>query len=79
MGIRIPGSIKGDAVYDTAKRLMRDAAGRRLWTQSSGNWAWWNYIQRLEAGEADLDDYAVRQVEGLVGAWKGLDSEISGR
>jgi hypothetical protein len=77
-GIKIPGKAKGDAVYDTAKHLLRDAAGKRLWTESTGGWAWWNYI-RLEVGEADLDDYAVRHVEGRVDAWKALDLEISGR
>src|ERR1700742_4046480 len=75
MGIRIPGRTKGDAVYDTAKRILRDAAGRRLWTQSSGNWVWYSYIP-LEASETDLDDYAVRHVEGLVDAWKGLASTM---
>jgi hypothetical protein len=78
-GIKAPGSGKGDTAYDTAKSLLREAAARRLWTESSASgWVWWNYI-RLEAGEADLDDYAVRHVEGLVNAWKALDSEFSGR
>jgi len=77
-GIKIPGTAKGDATYDTAKRLLRDAAGKRLWTESTGGWVWWNYI-RLEAGEVALDAYAVRHVEGLVDAWRSLDSEISRR
>ena len=70
-GIKIPGATNCDAVYDTAKRLLRDAAGRRLWTQSSGSWVWYSYIP-LEASETDLDAYAVRHVEGLVDAWKAL-------
>lgn len=78
MGIKIPGVTKGDAVYDTAKRLLRDAASRRLWTLSSGSWVWYSYIS-LEASETDLDAYAVCHVESLVDAWKALDSEISGR
>jgi len=77
-GVKIPGATKGDAVYDTAKRLLRDAAGQRLWTQSSGNWAWYRYLP-FEANETDLDAYAVGHVEGLVEAWKSLDSEINGR
>jgi hypothetical protein len=70
-GIKIPGATKGDAVYDTAKRQLRDAADRRLWTQSSGSWVWYSYMP-LEASETDLDAYAVRHVEGLVDAWKAL-------
>ena len=77
-GIKAPGSGKGDAVYDTAKRLLREAAAKRLWTKSSGSgWVWWNYIP-LEASETDLDAYAVRHVEELVEAWKVLQLEVSG-
>jgi hypothetical protein len=77
MGIKIPGATRGEAVYDTAKRLLRDAAGKRLWTESTGGWVWWNYIP-LEADQTDLDGYAVRQVEELAEAWKALQAEISG-
>jgi hypothetical protein len=78
-GIKAPGAGKGDAAYDTAKNRLREAAARRLWTQSSASgWVWWNYL-RLEASETDLDAFAVRHVEGLVDAWKALDSEIHGR
>ena len=77
-GIKTPGAIKGDAVYDTAKRLLRDVAGQRLWTQSSGNWVWYKYLP-FEANETDLDANAVGHVEGLVDAWKALDSELNGR
>jgi hypothetical protein len=74
-GIKAPGAGKGDAAYDTAKSLLREAAARRLWTETSASgWVWWNYIP-LEASATDLDAYAVRHVEGLVDAWK----EISGR
>ena len=58
LGVKIPGATKGDAVYDTAKRLLRDSASRRLWTQSSGSWVWYSYIP-LAASETDLDAYAV--------------------
>ena len=75
MGIKAPGSGKGDAAYDTAKSRLREAAARHLWTKSSASgWVWWNYLP-LEASETDLDAYAVRHVEGLVDAWKALDSE----
>jgi hypothetical protein len=78
-GIRTPDAGKGDAAYDTAKSLLRGAAASRRWTQSSASgWVWWNYLP-LEAGATDLDAYAMRHVEGLVDAWKALDSEISGR
>ena len=80
-GIKAPGAGKGDAAYDTAKSLLREAAARRLWTKSStsaSGWVWWTYLP-LEASETDLDAYAVRHVEGLVDAWKALDSEIHGR
>ena len=80
MGIKAPGAGKGDAAYDTAKSLLREAAARRLWTVSSASgWVWYNYLLPLEASETDLDAYAVRHVEGLVDAWKALDSEIHGR
>jgi hypothetical protein len=73
-GIKAPGAGKGDAAYDTAKSLLREAAARRLWTESSASgWVWWTYLP-LEASETDLDAYAVRHVEGLVDAWKALDS-----
>ena len=79
MGVKAPGAGKGDAAYDSAKSLLREAAARRLWTESSASgWVWWNYLP-LGASETDLDAYAVRHVEGLVDAWKVLDSEISGR
>jgi hypothetical protein len=80
-GIKAPGAGKGDAAYDTAKSLLQEAAARRLWTESSvsgGGWVWYKYLP-LEAGETDLDAYAVRHVEGLVDAWKTLDSQIHGR
>ena len=80
-GIKTPGAGKGDAAYDTAKALLREAAARRRWTLTStsgSGWVWYNYLP-LEAGATDLDAYAVRHVEGLVDAWKALDSEISGR
>ena len=78
-GIKAPGAGKGDTAYDTAKSLLREAAARCQWTLSSASgWVWWNYLP-LEASETDLDAYAVRHVEGLVDAWKVLDSEISGR
>jgi hypothetical protein len=78
-GIRAPGSGKGDAAYDTAKSLLRQAAASRQWTMSSASgWVWWNYLP-LGANETDLDAYAVRHIEGLVDAWKALDSEIHGR
>jgi hypothetical protein len=78
-GIKAPGAGKGDAAYDTAKSLLREAAARRLWTKSSARgWVWWNYLP-LEDSETDLDAYAVRHVEGLVDAWKALDSEFSVR
>jgi hypothetical protein len=78
-GIKAPGVGKGDPAYDTAKSLLREAAARRLWTKfSASGWVWWNYLP-LEDSETDLDAYAVRHVEGLVDAWKALDSEISGR
>jgi hypothetical protein len=78
-GIKAPGAGKGDAAYDTAKSLLREATARRLWTQSSASgWVWWTYLP-LGASETDLDAYAVRHVEGLVDAWKALDSEIHGR
>ena len=71
-GIKAPGAGKGDAAYDTAKSLLREAAARRQWTLSSASgWVWWNYLP-LETSETDLDAYAVRHVEGLVGAWKAL-------
>ena len=73
-GIRAPGAGRGDAAYDTAKSRLREAAAGRLWTKSSASgWVWWNYLP-LEASETDLDAYAVRHVEGLVDAWKALDS-----
>ena len=79
MGIKAPGAGKGDAAYDTAKSLLREAAARHLWTESSASgWIWWNYLP-LEAGETDLDAYAVHHVEGLVDAWKALGSEIRER
>jgi hypothetical protein len=72
-GIKTPGAGKGDAAYDTAKTLLREAAAKRLWTESSASgWVWWNYLP-LEVGATDLDAYAVRHVEGLVDAWKALD------
>jgi hypothetical protein len=77
-GIKAPGAGKGDAAYDTAKSLLQEAAARRLWTKSSASgWVWWNYLP-LEDAETDLDAYAVRHVEGLVDAWRALDSEING-
>jgi hypothetical protein len=78
-GIKAPGAGKEDVAYDTAKSLLREAAARRLWTLSSASgWVWWKYLP-LEASETDLDAYAVRHVEGLVDAWKALNSEIHGR
>jgi hypothetical protein len=78
-GIKAPGAGKGDAAYDTAKSRLRGAAATLMWTQSSASgWVWWNYLP-LGASETDLDAYAVRHVEGLVDAWKALDSEIHGR
>lgn len=77
-GIKAPGAGRGDAAYDTAKSLLREAAAKLLLTESSGSWVWWKYIP-LEAGETDLDAYAVRHVEALVDAWRALDSEISER
>jgi hypothetical protein len=60
-----------DAAYDTAKSLPREAAARRLWTESSvSGWGWWKYLP-LEASETDLDAYAVRHVDGLVGRVEG--------
>jgi hypothetical protein len=76
MGIKIPGATKGEAGYDTVKRLLQDAASKLRWT-SSGGWVWFNYIQ-FESGETDLDDYAVRLVGELVEAWKALQLETSG-
>ena len=73
-GIKAPGAGKGDAAYDTAKSLLREAAAGHRWTKSSASgWVWWNYLP-LETSETDLDAYAVRHVEGLVGAWKALQS-----
>ena len=40
---------------------------------SASGWVWWTYLP-LEASETDLDAYAMRHVEGLVDAWKALDS-----
>jgi hypothetical protein len=77
-GVKIPGASKGDPLFDSTKLKLRDAASRNQWTQSSGNWVWYSYIS-LEAGQTDLDAYAVWRVEGLVDAWKALDSEFSGR
>ncbi|HEX4091902.1 MAG TPA: hypothetical protein VHZ33_24580 [Trebonia sp.] len=78
-GVKTPGAGKGDTAYDTAKSLLRDAAASRGWTRSSASgWVWWNYLP-LRTGETDLDAYALRHVEGLVDAWKALDSEIHGR
>jgi hypothetical protein len=76
MGVRIPGATKGEAGYDTVKRLLRDAASKLGWT-TSGDWVWFRYIQ-FEPGETDLDDYAARHVKELVEAWKFLQMEISG-
>lgn len=79
-GVKVPGAGKGDAAYDTAKSLLREAAARRQWTMSSagaGSWAWYKYLP-LDPGETDLDAYAVRHVEGVVDAWRGLESEIRG-
>jgi hypothetical protein len=78
MGIRIPGAVKGNTSYDTAKHLSRDAASRLRWSQSSGNWAWYAYLP-FAGDETDLDAYAVGQVEALVGTWQALDSELNGR
>jgi hypothetical protein len=79
MGIKTPGAGKGDAAYDTVKSLLREPAARLLWTKSSASgWVWYNYLP-LEGLATDLDAYAVCHVEGLVDAWKSLDSEISGR
>lgn len=77
MGIKIPGAARGETLYDQVKRQLRNAAAKLQWTQSTSGWVWWNYVQ-LEAGETDLDDYAVRHVEKLVAAWEALQSEISG-
>jgi hypothetical protein len=76
MGVKIPGATRGEAGYDTVKRLLRDAASKLRWT-ATGGWVWYGYIQ-FEPGETDLDDYAVRHVEELVEAWKVLRLEISG-
>ena len=77
-GYQGPQRGKGDTAYDTAKSLLQKAAARRLWTKSSASgWVWWNYLP-FEVGETDLDAYAVRHVEGLVDAWRALDSEING-
>lgn len=59
------------------KDLLRQAARDRHWNQSERGWVWWGYIP-LNAGETDLDDYAVRHVEDLVVAWESLRSEITG-
>lgn len=77
-GIKAPGAGRGAAAYDTAKSVLREAAAKLLLTESSGSWIWWKYIP-LEAGETDLDAYAVRHVEALVDAWRALDSEINER
>ena len=54
-GIKAPGAGKGDAAYDTAKSLLREASARYPWTKSSASgWVWWNYLP-LEASETDLD------------------------
>jgi hypothetical protein len=74
VGIKAPGSGKGDTAYDAAKGLLREAAAGRLWTESSASgWVWWKYLP-LEVGETDLDAYAVRHAEGLVNSWKALSS-----
>ena len=70
MGVKIPGATRGEAGYDTVKRLLRDAAGSSG-GPSTGGWVWYSYLP-FEPGETDLDDYAVRHVEGLVEAWKVL-------
>lgn len=73
-GIKAPGASRGDVAYDTAKSLLREAAARRQWTESStSGWVWYNYLP-LETGATDLDAYAVRHVESLVDAWKVLGS-----
>jgi hypothetical protein len=77
MGIKIPGATRGQSFYDAVKDLLRCAARDRHWDHSEYGWVWWGYIP-LEAGETDLDDYAVRHVEELVVAWKALESGITG-
>jgi hypothetical protein len=78
VGIKAPGAGKGDAAYDTAKSLLQEAAARRLWTKSSASgWVWWNYLP-IAASATDLDAYALHHVEGLVDAWKALNSDIRG-
>lgn len=80
MGIKTRGGGRGDATYDMAKSRLRDAAARRLWTESNSSgtsgWVWWGYLP-LGASETDLDAYALRHVEGLVDAWKALESEFA--
>jgi hypothetical protein len=58
------------------KDLLRNSARDRHWPESEFGWAWWGFIP-LELGETDLDGYALRHVEGLVAAWKALQSVIA--
>jgi hypothetical protein len=76
MGVRVPGASKGEAGYDTVKRLLRDAAGKLRWT-ATGGWVWYRYLP-FEPGQTDFDDYAARHVEELVEAWRVLQVEFSG-
>jgi hypothetical protein len=76
MGIKTPGVGRGEAVYEMVKDLLRDSARDRHWPESEFGWAWWGFIP-LGLGETDLDGYALRHVEGLVAAWKALQSGVA--
>jgi hypothetical protein len=76
MGIKVPNAGRGEPLYDTVRNLLQDTARERGWIQSTGGWAWWDYL-RLAASETDLDDYATRRTEDLVAAWKAMQSVIN--
>ena len=79
IGASRPPAQAGGRRLRHGQESLREAAARHLWTESSASgWVWWNYLP-LKASQTGLDAYAVRHVEGLVDAWKALDSEIHGR
>lgn len=77
MGVKIPNATRSDALYNTVKGLLRNAARERQWNQSEAGWVWWGYLP-LKANETDLDDYAIRHIEDLVVAWETMQSVVLG-